>query len=57
VVPYWATWPYEVLLLPRRHVMKLSDLTEEEQKCNIYFLLFDVIFNGLVETETSNNIP
>lgn len=32
VVPYWATWPYEVLLLPRRHVQRLSDLTEEEQK-------------------------
>ncbi|KAK2547793.1 Galactose-1-phosphate uridylyltransferase [Acropora cervicornis] len=32
VVPFWATWPYEVLLLPRRHVLRLSDLTEEEQK-------------------------
>lgn len=31
---YRATWPYEVLLLPRRHVKKLPDLTEEEQKCN-----------------------
>lgn len=32
VVPYWATWPYEVLLLPRRHVLRLSDLTSEEQR-------------------------
>jgi len=34
VVPFWATWPYEVLLLPRRHVLRLPDLTEEEQNSN-----------------------
>ncbi|XP_031553754.1 galactose-1-phosphate uridylyltransferase-like [Actinia tenebrosa] len=31
VVPYWAVWPYEVLLLPRRHVLRISDLTDQEQ--------------------------
>lgn len=31
VVPYWATWPYETLLLPRRHVLRLPDLTNEER--------------------------
>jgi len=31
VVPYWATWPYETLLLPRRHVLRLPDLTSEER--------------------------
>ncbi len=31
VVPYWATWPYELLLLPRRHVLRLPDLTDEER--------------------------
>lgn len=30
VVPYWAVWPYEALLLPKRHVLRLQDLTEEE---------------------------
>lgn len=30
VVPYWAVWPYETLLLPRRHVLRLQDLTEAE---------------------------
>jgi len=31
VVPWWAVWPYEVLLLPyRRHVTSLADLTQEE---------------------------
>lgn len=31
LVPYWATWPYELLLLPRRHVPRLTDLTDEER--------------------------
>jgi UDPglucose--hexose-1-phosphate uridylyltransferase len=26
VVPYWAVWPFETLLLPRRHVLRLPDL-------------------------------
>lgn len=29
VVPYWAVWPYEILLLPRIPVKRLTDLTEE----------------------------
>ncbi len=31
LVPYWATWPYETLLLPRRHVQRLPDLTPAER--------------------------
>ncbi|KAF3848887.1 hypothetical protein F7725_015384 [Dissostichus mawsoni] len=31
VVPYWATWPYQTLLLPRRHVLRINDLTTEER--------------------------
>jgi UDPglucose--hexose-1-phosphate uridylyltransferase len=31
VVPYWAVWPYELLLLPRRHVQRLPNLTTEER--------------------------
>ena len=30
VVPFWATWPFETLLLPKRHVQTLGDLSEEE---------------------------
>jgi UDPglucose--hexose-1-phosphate uridylyltransferase len=29
VVPYWAVWPYEILLLPRQPVQRLTDLTAE----------------------------
>lgn len=31
VVPYWAVWPYETMILPKRHVLRLSDLTKDEQ--------------------------
>ncbi len=31
VVPYWAVWPFETLLLPRRHVLRLTDLTDSER--------------------------
>ena len=31
LVPYWAVWPYEILLLPRRHVLRLPDLTGTER--------------------------
>lgn len=31
VVPYWAVWPYETLLLPRRHVRHLPHLNDEER--------------------------
>ncbi len=31
VVPYWAVWPFETLLLPRRHVLRLPDLNEAER--------------------------
>jgi UDPglucose--hexose-1-phosphate uridylyltransferase len=31
VVPYWATWPFETLLMPRRHVPRLTDLTDAER--------------------------
>ncbi|XP_046901405.1 galactose-1-phosphate uridylyltransferase [Hypomesus transpacificus] len=32
VVPYWATWPFQTLLLPRRHVLRLTDLTVQERE-------------------------
>ena len=31
IVPYWATWPFEAVLLPRRHVLRLPDLTDAER--------------------------
>ena len=31
VVPYWAVWPFATLLLPRRHVLRLPDLSGSER--------------------------
>ncbi|KAL1841335.1 hypothetical protein VTJ49DRAFT_7172 [Mycothermus thermophilus] len=32
VCPWWATWPFEVLVIAKRHVRGLVELTEEERK-------------------------
>jgi len=31
IVPFWAIWPFEYLLLPRRAVQRLPDLTDVER--------------------------
>ena len=31
LVPYWAVWPFETLVLPRRHLGSFTDLTPAEQ--------------------------
>lgn len=31
IVPFWATWPFEVLVLPRRHTGSLDDLRSDER--------------------------
>lgn len=32
VVPFWAVWPFELLLLPRRHTLRLNDLDIHQQQ-------------------------
>ena len=32
LIPFWAVWPFETLLLPRRHVLRLPDLTAAERQ-------------------------
>lgn len=32
VVPYWASWPFETLLLPKAHVRQLPDLDPEQRQ-------------------------
>ena len=31
VVPFWAVWPFETLVLPRRHVRSVDELASEER--------------------------
>jgi UDPglucose--hexose-1-phosphate uridylyltransferase len=30
LVPFWAVWPYETILLPKRHLIRMDELTREE---------------------------
>ncbi|MGL5233303.1 MAG: galactose-1-phosphate uridylyltransferase, partial [Empedobacter falsenii] len=32
VVPFWAAWPYETLVISKRHMQDISQFTEEEKK-------------------------
>ncbi len=32
VVPYWAIWPFELLLLPREHILRLPDLNPNQRE-------------------------
>ena len=39
--PFRALWPYETMLLPKRHVLRLTDLTPEERDCTCFsFFIF-----------------
>jgi UDPglucose--hexose-1-phosphate uridylyltransferase len=31
LVPFWAVWPFETLLLPRQHVLRLPDLSDGQK--------------------------
>ena len=50
LVPFWATWPFETILLPRRHILRLPDIAEAE-KVNLAAILklllikYDNLFN------------
>jgi UDPglucose--hexose-1-phosphate uridylyltransferase len=53
IVPWWAVWPFETLVLPRRHVRRLCELSRAErgalaallhQLLSAYDAMFDVSF-------------
>ncbi|MGA8100920.1 MAG: UDP-glucose--hexose-1-phosphate uridylyltransferase [Candidatus Acidiferrales bacterium] len=53
VVPFWAVWPFEVLVLPLRHIATLEELSSPErdslarilrQLTSAYDRMFDVAF-------------
>lgn len=50
LVPFWAVWPYEAMIIPRRHVPHLGLLTEEEKNQFAAILKdltqrYDLLFN------------
>ncbi|HEY6951581.1 MAG TPA: UDP-glucose--hexose-1-phosphate uridylyltransferase [Bacteroidota bacterium] len=32
VVPFWAVWPYETLLIPRKHILRFPDLNAAQRE-------------------------
>jgi UDPglucose--hexose-1-phosphate uridylyltransferase len=38
MVPYWAIWPFETLLLPKRHIPRLPDLNDAERNSLAHIL-------------------
>ncbi|OXU31376.1 hypothetical protein TSAR_014949 [Trichomalopsis sarcophagae] len=32
LVPFWAAWPYETMILPKRQVTRMQELTDDEQE-------------------------
>ena len=32
VVPFWAIWPYETMILPRFHASRITEMNKEQQK-------------------------
>ncbi|TBN06631.1 UDP-glucose--hexose-1-phosphate uridylyltransferase [Hyunsoonleella flava] len=30
LVPFWAVWPFETMIAPKRHISSISDMTDEE---------------------------
>ncbi|SNY90043.1 UDPglucose--hexose-1-phosphate uridylyltransferase [Cohaesibacter sp. ES.047] len=52
VVPYWATWPFETLVMPKRHVLRLTDLDDAERDaCADIFRRLTCRYDNLFETE------
>lgn len=31
LVPFWAVWPYEAMILPKRHMSKMEEMTSKEK--------------------------
>ncbi|WP_114007862.1 UDP-glucose--hexose-1-phosphate uridylyltransferase [Cohaesibacter intestini] len=52
VVPYWATWPFETLVMPKRHVLRLTDLTDGERNgCADILKRLTCRYDNLFQTE------
>lgn len=51
VVPYWAVWPFELLVLPKKKVSHLFDLSES-MRSSLAFLMKDYLvkYDNLFET-------
>ena len=61
VVPYWAVWPFETLVLPKRHIEHLDGLQPDEQRMLADLLGtlmrgYDALFNTPVRTRWGGTV-
>jgi UDPglucose--hexose-1-phosphate uridylyltransferase len=51
LVPYWATWPFEIMLLPKQHTMRISDL-DNSQKESLALIMKEMLvkYDNIFET-------
>ena len=50
LVPFWAVWPFETILLPKRHILRLNDLTIFERQSlaeilKVFLTKYDNLFS------------
>lgn len=52
LVPYWAVWPFELMLLPKRHIPSIDELKESEKQ-DLSAIIRDSgkTYDGVFETE------
>ena len=53
LVPFWAVWPFEVMIIPRRHVGSLSELDQQERRDLAHIMKrFGIRLDNLFMTHT-----
>jgi len=51
VVPFWATWPFETMIISKRHINNILQFTEEEKKAYAEMLKqLTTLYDNLFET-------
>lgn len=51
LVPYWAVWPFEAMIIPKRHLQHIGQLSSEEEKAYAEILKkLTIKFDNLFET-------
>ncbi|APG59171.1 UDP-glucose--hexose-1-phosphate uridylyltransferase [Christiangramia salexigens] len=51
LVPYWAVWPFETMIISRRHIQHIGQLNDEEEKSYAAILkILTIKYDNLFET-------
>lgn len=51
LVPFWAVWPYETIIIPRRHFQAITDMTSEEEEAFAEIILdITIRYDNLFKT-------